>query len=134
MAGLTTKGVYGLAAMHVLMHAPRGRAMQIKEIAAMTDISHAYLEQLLGQLRRAKLVESIRGASGGYRLAKNASEISVLEILETLEGNVCRYEGAVGNSVILKSFWEDAALKMQAVFSLKLSEIDAMYTPDFYAI
>ena len=68
MAGISTRGIYGLAAMHVLSHAPRNRAMQIKEIAAMTQVSHSYLEQLLSALRKGGLVTSIRGANGGYKL------------------------------------------------------------------
>ena len=52
MAGISTRGIYGLAAMHVLSHAPHNRAMQIKEIAAMTQVSHSYLEQLLSALRK----------------------------------------------------------------------------------
>lgn len=135
MAGISTKGVYGLAAMHVLAHAPRQRAMQIREIAAMTQISHGYLEQILSTLRRAGLLASIRGVSGGYRLARSASDITVLEILEALEGTLCSFGGDnVGSSVILEAFWHDAAAKMRDVFSLKLSEIDQVYQPYSYSI
>jgi len=134
MAGISSKGIYGLAAMHVLSHAPQGRAMQIKEIAAMTSISHGYLEQILSILRRAGLVASIRGAQGGYQLARRASEITVLEIIETLEGPLCQSEGNVGSSVILEAFWAGMNGKIRELFSLKLSEIDQMYQPYHYDI
>jgi len=134
MAGISSKGIYGLAAMHVLSHAPHQRTMQIKEIAAMTRISHSYLEQLMGILRRANLVTSIRGVSGGYRLARPAHEIEVLEIVEALEGAICKIEGNVGASIILEYFWHDIEAKIKALFSLKLSELDQAYQPYFYEI
>ncbi len=134
MAGVSSKGIYGLAAMHVLSHAPFERTMQIKEIAAMTSISHGYLEQILSALRRAGLVTSVRGASGGYRLARHASDISVLEIIESLEGPLCQTEGNVGASVVLESFWLGINEKVRALFGLKLSEIDQMFQPYYYDI
>lgn len=134
MAGISSKGVYGLAAMHVLSHAPQQRPMQIREIAAMTGISHGYLEQILSTLRRSGLVNSIRGASGGYRLARNASEIRVLDIIEALEGPLCQTEGNVGSSVILESFWQGINEKIGELFALKLSEVDQMYQPYHYEI
>ncbi len=134
MAGISSKGIYGLAAMHVLSHSVHSRTMQVKEIAAMTQISHSYLEQLLSALRRAGLVQSIRGASGGYKLARPAHEIKVIEILEALEGSLCKIEGNVGASVILEYFWLDIQEKIQELFSLKLSELDQAYQPYHYEI
>jgi Rrf2 family transcriptional regulator, cysteine metabolism repressor len=134
MAGISSKGIYGLAAMHVLSHAPNGRSMQIKEIAAMTRISHSYLEQLMAILRRANLVSSTRGAQGGYKLARPAHEIEVLEIIEALEGTLCSIEGNVGASVILESFWNDMQERIKALFGVKLSELDRAYQPYVYEI
>jgi len=134
MAGISSKGIYGLAAMHVLSHAPHNRTMQIKELAAMTQISHSYLEQLMAILRRSNLVVSIRGASGGYRLARPAHEIVVLEIIEALEGSLCKIEGNVGASIILECFWNEIQEKVKALFSLKLSELDQAYQPYSYEI
>lgn len=134
MSGITSKGIYGLAAMHVLSHAPKNRTMQIKEIAAMTQVSAGYLEQLMLMLRRAHLVVSTRGINGGYRLAKAAHEIEVREIIEALEGNFYAFEGNLGASVILDCFWADIAQKIRALFELKLSEIDQAYQPHYYEI
>ena len=105
MVGVSSKGIYGLAAMHVLSHAPNGRTMQVKEIAAMTSLSHSYLEQLLSQLRKSGLISSVRGASGGYKLSRPPHEITVLEIIESLEGTLFEVDGNVGSSIILESFW-----------------------------
>ena len=134
MAGISTRGIYGLAAMHVLSHAPHSRAMQIKEIAAMTQVSHSYLEQLLSALRKGGLVTSIRGANGGYKLASPAHEINVLEIIEVLEGALCKIEGNVGASVILEYFWADIHEKVKGLFMLKLSELDQAFQPYHYDI
>ncbi|MGZ5208924.1 MAG: RrF2 family transcriptional regulator [Sulfuricurvum sp.] len=134
MSLFSTKAVYGLAAMHVLSHAPHGRLMQVREISAMTQISHGYLEQLLSVLRRYKLVISIRGASGGYKLARAAHEIEVIDILEALEGPFYKIEGNVGSSLILEYYWKETEEKMKAIFGSKLSELDQAYQPHFYDI
>lgn len=134
MAVLSSKAIYGLAAMHVLSHAPHGRAMQVREIAAMTKISHGYLEQLLSILRRNDLVMSIRGAQGGYKLSRKAHEIEVIEIIEALEGPFYKIEGNVGSSVILEYFWGDIEEKIRALFKMKLSDIDQAYQPYHYDI
>lgn len=134
MSVLSSKAIYGLAAMHVLSHAPHGRAMQVREIAAMTKISHGYLEQLLSILRRNNLLSSIRGAQGGYKLARKAHEIDVLEIIEALEGPFYKIEGNVGSSVILEYFWNDIETKLRGLFGMKLSEIDQAYQPFHYDI
>ncbi|MFZ5374622.1 MAG: RrF2 family transcriptional regulator [Campylobacterota bacterium] len=134
MAMLSSKAIYGLAAMHVLSHAPYGRAMQVREIAAMTKISHGYLEQLLSMLRRNHLLNSTRGASGGYKLARAPHEIEVLEIIEALEGPFYKIDGNVGSSLILEYFWGDIEEKMRRLFGMKLSEIDQAYQPYHYDI
>ncbi len=134
MAALSSKAIYGLAAMHVLSHAPRARAMQVREIAAMTQISHGYLEQLLSILRRNNLVSSIRGASGGYKLSRQAHEIEVIEIIEALEGPFYKIEGNTGSSLILEYFWGDIEEKMRGLFGMKLSELDQAYQPHYYEI
>lgn len=134
MAALSTKAIYGLAAMHVLSHAPHGRTMQVREISAMTQLSHGYLEQLLSTLRRSNLVISIRGASGGYKLARGAHEIDVLEIIESLEGPFYKIDSNVGSSLILEYYWQDIESKMRELFNSKLSELDRAYQPHFYDI
>ncbi|MDD5051408.1 MAG: Rrf2 family transcriptional regulator [Sulfuricurvum sp.] len=134
MSALSSKAIYGLAAMHVLSHAPKGRAMQVRELSAMTQISHGYLEQLLSILRRNNLVSSIRGASGGYKLSRQPHEIEVIEIIEALEGPFYKIDGNVGSSLILEYFWNDIEEKMKGIFGMKLSELDQAYQPHFYEI
>ncbi len=85
---LSTKGRYGLRALIDLAVYSGEEAVSIQSIAKRQNISDRYLEQLMGKLRRAGLVVSIRGAGGGYRLARPAGEISVGEVLRALEGNL----------------------------------------------
>jgi len=134
MAFLSTKAVYGLAAMYTISQASNARAMKVKEIAAMTHISYGYLEQLLSSLRKSKLVISKRGAQGGYKLAKNASKITVLEILEAVEGPFYKIDGNVGASTILEYYWSDIEEKMCELFETKLSDLYRGYQPYFYEI
>ncbi|MGF0033755.1 RrF2 family transcriptional regulator [Bariatricus sp. SGI.154] len=85
---LSTKGRYGLRAMIDLARYSEEEPVSINSIAARQDISERYLEQLVALLRKAGLVNSIRGATGGYILAKKANEISVGDVLRALEGSL----------------------------------------------
>ncbi len=134
MKGVSTRGIYALASMHVLYQSPNAKTMRVKEIAAMTQISHSYLEQILSVLRQKGLIKSIRGAKGGYCLAKNANDIRVIEILEAVEGELWNAEGNVGASVILEYFWQEMQSNMRGLFELKLSELNQSYQPYFYEI
>ena len=81
---LTTRGKYGLMAMYELGANP-DVLISAASIAKRQDISETYLEQLLSALRKAKLIASIRGAQGGYKLSKPAGEIGIGDILRALE-------------------------------------------------
>ena len=60
----------------------------LKTIAERQDISQHYLEQIVAELRRAGIVESVRGAHGGYRLAKASEDVSALEVVSLMEGSL----------------------------------------------
>ena len=85
---LSTKGRYGLRAMLDLALNSECEAVSIASISARQHISESYLEQLIAKLRKAELVSSVRGAGGGYKLARKPEEISVGDILRALEGNL----------------------------------------------
>ena len=85
---ISTKGKYGLRAMIDLAQYSEQEAVSISSIAQRQKISESYLEQLVAKLKKAGLVISIRGAAGGYRLARPASDISVGDVLRALEGEV----------------------------------------------
>lgn len=85
---LSTKGRYGLRALIDLALHSEDEAVSIHSIALRQSISDSYLEQLVGKMKKAGLVTSVRGAGGGYMLAKPMEEISVGDILRALEGNL----------------------------------------------
>ena len=85
---ISTKGKYGLRAMIDLAQYSEQEAVSISSIAQRQKISESYLEQLVAKLKKAGLVVSIRGAAGGYRLARPASGLSVGDVLRALEGDV----------------------------------------------
>ncbi|HWA23682.1 MAG TPA: Rrf2 family transcriptional regulator [Caulobacterales bacterium] len=97
---LTSKGRYAVMAMADLsVHGAHGM-VRLQEIAARQSISQPYLEQLFARLKRAGLVEGVRGPNGGYRLARPAAEVSVAEVIaavdETIATNACRAGGPIG--------------------------------------
>lgn len=85
---LSTRGRYGIHAMYDLAVRYDEGPQSIKSIAARQDIPEAYLEQLIAVLRRSALVVSVRGAQGGYRLARSPREITVGDVLRALEGGL----------------------------------------------
>jgi Rrf2 family protein len=83
---ISRKGLYGLEAMiHLAKHYP-GRPTKIHDIAATESIPEKFLEAILVELKRARLVESLRGASGGYQLRRAPSKIFLGEIIRTIDG------------------------------------------------
>lgn len=81
---LNTKGRYAVMAMADLAKNSGDGAMPLSAIADRQQLSLAYLEQIFMRLRRAGLVESARGRTGGYRLARPAGEIAVADIMRAV--------------------------------------------------
>jgi len=86
MLRLTTKGEYGVRAMLEIAKNYDFGPITIKEISERQEVSVAYLEQILNKLRRAGLIDSLKGPGGGYVLAEKPEEVSIGKILKTLEG------------------------------------------------
>jgi Rrf2 family iron-sulfur cluster assembly transcriptional regulator len=82
---LTTKGRYAVMAMADLAKFGGEAAVPLSAIAERQHLSLAYLEQIFVHLRRAGLVESARGRSGGYRLGRPASDIAIAEIMAAVD-------------------------------------------------
>lgn len=82
---LTTKGRFAVTAMlDLALHGTDG-PVTLAGISARQKISLSYLEQLFGKLRRRELVESVRGPGGGYNLARDASRVTVADIIRAVE-------------------------------------------------
>lgn len=113
---LSTKGRYGLLAMvDLATHESKG-PVSLKSIAERNNLSKSYLEQLIYHLKKSKLVISVRGAYGGYKLAKDMYSISVGEILRALEGSLAPVQCADETNkeincesydlCVMKALWE----------------------------
>ena len=91
MIKLSTKGRYGTRLMQNLAqnYNNGNEAVILKSVSDNEEISIRYLEQIVIPLKISRLVKSIRGAGGGYTLARHPSEIKVSEILHALEGSCC---------------------------------------------
>ena len=85
---LTTKGRYAVQAMADLAAFADGGVVAIPDVALRQGISAAYLEQLFARLRRAGLIESARGMSGGYRLSRAASDIRIADIIAAADEEI----------------------------------------------
>ncbi len=127
---LSTKGRYGLRALIDLAQYGEEEAVSIQSISARQQISDSYLEQLVRKLKKAGLVTSIRGAQGGYRLAKPAEEISVGDVLRALEGSIeavsCQEgENCVGKDLCVARYvWRKVNKSIQeTVDSIMISQL-----------
>ena len=83
---ISTKGTYAIQVMLDLAIHNTGENINVKKIAERQDISEKYLEQIISILNKAGFVKSIRGAQGGYRLAKSPDRYTVGDILRVTEG------------------------------------------------
>ncbi|MYH57707.1 MAG: Rrf2 family transcriptional regulator [Boseongicola sp. SB0675_bin_26] len=95
---LSTKGRYAVVALADLALAPENELLSLSEISRRQDISLPYLEQLFVKLRRAGLVESVRGPGGGYRLARPPSQVRISEILGAVDETVSAMHTGAGAS------------------------------------
>lgn len=89
---ISTKGIYAIEMMVDLAIHSVDRVESIKNIAGRRNLSEKYLEQIVSALKKAHLIESTRGASGGYRLAKPAEQIRIYDILDATERNLVPLE------------------------------------------
>lgn len=93
---ISNKSYYGIVSLVYLATNARGKHVGLREIAGTQNIPLRFLEQVFSRLKGAEIVSSVRGAGGGYRLARSPREISLAEILSACEG---RSEFAVNSNV-----------------------------------
>ena len=95
---ISTKGRYALRVMIDIAEHQHDGYIPLKEIAARQEISEKYLEQIIAVLNKAGYVKSVRGAQGGYRIAKDPADYTVGMILRLTEGSLapvaCLEDGA----------------------------------------
>ena len=120
---LTTRGRYAVTAMLDLALHQREGPVSLAEIADRQGISLSYLEQIFARLRRRELVHSTRGPGGGYRLGRDATAISVADVIgavdETVDATRC---GGMQNCqgeqrCLTHDLWHDLSYQIQDFLS-----------------
>ncbi len=121
---LSTKGRYGLKAMFDLALNYGEGPIALNNIAERQKISVHYLEQLIAPLRKAGLVKSVRGAQGGYMLADSPENITVGDVIRTLEGPIAPADCVIDDEendcersghCITKTIWEKIKVSIDNV-------------------
>ena len=103
---ISTKGRYGLTIV-VELGAKYGEGpVPLRKIAEEQKLSEAYLEQLIPPLRNSGIVKSVRGAYGGYMLARPPAEITAGDVIRILEGPIQLVEGLDGSDIPQQELWK----------------------------
>jgi len=128
MIKLSTKGRYGTRLMlNLALHYEEGKeAVVLKNISEEEDLSIRYLEQIIIPLKLNKLVKSVRGAGGGYTLARGPSKINLCQIIEVLEGS-CTLVDCVDDpdfcdratECATHEIWKEASMLLKNYFESK---------------
>jgi Rrf2 family protein len=90
---ISAQADYAMRALLALAGSTSGQPVKADEVARAQELPVGFLETILGRLRRVGLVKSLRGAEGGYRLARPASEISVADVVRAVEGPLAEVRG-----------------------------------------
>lgn len=120
---LTTKGRYAVTAMLDLAIHYKTGPITLADISKRQGISLSYLEQLFSRLRRRGLVSSVRGPGGGYRLARTAGEIAVVDVITAVDEDVDATKcGGLGNCqdnelCLTHELWCDLSKQIQDFLS-----------------
>ena len=134
MALVTSKGVYAVAAIYVLLqYRHTNKALSIEFIAQEANIPKNYLEQILVSLKRAGILQSIRGPHGGYKFNKNPEDILILDIIKSVESDCCS-EICRTNNEALVLFWKSVTESLQKILSQSITKLLSYQNPHTYVI
>ena len=122
MIGISSKTIYAVAALQELGSIPENEVLKIKDIAAKASIPQNFLEQILLELKKQGLLMSIKGAHGGYKLARGLKDITLKDVVLILESDIFS-DNYQTESQALKFFWDDIKQKVSEVFEIPLSEL-----------
>ena len=122
MIGISSKTIYAIAALKELDSIPDNEVLKIKEIAANASIPQNFLEQILLELKKQGLLMSIKGAHGGYKLARSLNDITLKDVVLILESDIFS-DNYQTDDQALKFFWDDIKQQVSTVFEIPLSEL-----------
>jgi Rrf2 family protein len=117
---ISQKGLYALQAMMMLARRYHQGAIKIREIAYEENLPEKFLELILLELKNARMVESVRGAKGGYQLRRDPSDIQLSEIMRLIDGPLAPFGDAEQLRTLI-----DRDLPHRALYQLFLDVRDA---------
>ena len=123
MLTISSKSRYGIGALLALAEFHNSGLLQIKDIASRCDIPHQYLEQIFNRLRKTDIIKSTRGKNGGYELAKPPEQITVLQIVNALEGDIEFVPNSGNNNDVIVELFREAEDKLKKVLTVSLADL-----------
>ena len=125
MLTISNKTRYGIAALLALAEFYNSGLLQIKDIASRCDIPHQFLEQIFNRLGKAGIIKSTRGKHGGYELAKPPGQITVLDIVNGLEGDIEFVAKSNEKNDAIVELFQVAEKNLKEILSVSLAELIA---------
>ncbi|TYL49729.1 Rrf2 family transcriptional regulator [Nocardioides sp. BGMRC 2183] len=120
---VSAKSDYALRALIEMADRPDGRAVSAEELGRLQEIPHGFLQAILADLRRAGIVISQRGQSGGWRMARSPGDVSVADVIRAVDGPLVSVYGLRPEAVsyndsaeILQHVWIAARRSLREVF------------------
>ena len=123
MLTISSKSRYGIGALLALAEFYNSGLLQIKDIASRCNIPHQYLEQIFNQLGKTGLIKSTRGKKGGYKLAKPPELITVLQIINALEGNIEFVPESDSSNDVIVELFQEAEDNLKKNLSVNLADL-----------
>jgi len=127
---ISSRTEYALRALAALAVSENGEPLSVPEICKTQKLPQKYVEQIFRQLKKTDLIVSIQGSKGGYKLAKDISEISLQNILEALNENfgssVCKSKTTycIGLPCVYEELWDEIGEHLESYFkSIRLDYI-----------
>lgn len=111
---ISQKGLYALQALMVLARRYREGAIRIRDIAYEENLPEKFLELILLELKNARMVESVRGAKGGYQLKRPPNQIFLSEVIRTIDGPLAPFADGAGLQQLINS--DKAHSQLYSVF------------------
>ena len=125
MLTISNKSRYGITALLALAEFYNSGLLPIKDIASRCDIPHQFLEQIFNRLGKAGIIKSTRGKNGGYDLAKPPEQITVLHIVNALEGDIAFVSKSEDKNDVIVELFHEAEKKLQNILSISLAALVA---------
>ena len=122
MVGISSKTIYAISALQELGAVDDNAVLKIKDIATNANVPQNFLEQILLELKKQGLLTSIKGAHGGYKLARPLKDITLKDVVVVLESDIFSDIYQTDNPA-LKLFWQDLKKDVSKVFEIPLSEL-----------